>query len=52
VAKPAAKPATEVIKTPTSQPTRKSPASERPKRTPSAAPRDEGEDEFWKYVGE
>jgi molecular chaperone DnaK len=52
VAKPAAKPATEVVKTPTSQPTRKSPASERPKRTPSAAPRDEGEDEFWKYVGE
>jgi molecular chaperone DnaK len=52
VAKPAAKPATEVIKTPTPQPTRKSPASERPKRTPSAAPRDEGEDEFWKYVGE
>jgi molecular chaperone DnaK len=47
--KPAAKPATEVIKTPTAQPPRKPPS---PKRTPSAGPRDEGEDEFWKYVGE
>jgi molecular chaperone DnaK len=47
--KPAAKPATEVIKTPTTQPPRKPPS---PKRTPSAGPRDEGEDEFWKYVGE
>jgi molecular chaperone DnaK len=51
-AKPAIKPATEVIKTPTAQPPRKPPAPERPKRKPSPAPRDEGEDEFWKYVGE
>jgi molecular chaperone DnaK len=53
VAKPSAKPATpEVVKTPPSQPPRKPPAPERPQRKPSGAPRDEGEDEFWKYVGE
>ncbi|HET6327018.1 MAG TPA: Hsp70 family protein [Planctomycetaceae bacterium] len=51
--KPSAKPAaSESAKTPPAPPPRKTPAPERPKRKPSAAPRDEGEDEFWKYVGE
>jgi hypothetical protein len=52
--KPAPKPPTqEMLKPPpTSQPPRKPPSSERPKRKPSSAPHDEGEDEFWKYVGE
>jgi molecular chaperone DnaK len=50
---PAAKPATaEIIKTPPAQSPRKPPTPERPQRKPSTAPRDEGEDEFWKYVGE
>jgi molecular chaperone DnaK len=53
VARPAPKPASpEVVKTPAPQTPRKPPAPERPKRKPSSAPRDEGEDEFWKYVGE
>jgi molecular chaperone DnaK len=53
VVKPAAKPAIpEVVKTPPAQSPRKPPATDRPQRKPSAAPRDEGEDEFWKYVGQ
>jgi hypothetical protein len=53
VPKPAAKPATaEIVKTPPAQSPRKPPTPERPQRKPSAGPRDEGEDEFWKYVGE
>jgi hypothetical protein len=41
--KPAPKPPTqEMVKPPSAQPQRK----------PSSAPQDEGEDEFWKYVGE
>ncbi|HXY36898.1 MAG TPA: Hsp70 family protein [Planctomycetaceae bacterium] len=51
-AKPAGKPATEVIKTPPAQPPRKPLAPDRPKRKPTGAPHDEGEEEFWKYVGE
>jgi molecular chaperone DnaK len=51
--KPSAKPAaSESAKAPPAPPPRKPPAPERPKRKPSGAPRDEGEDEFWKYVGE
>jgi molecular chaperone DnaK len=51
--KPSAKPATPgSAKTPPAQPPRKAPTPERPQRKSSAAPRDEGEDEFWKYVGE
>jgi molecular chaperone DnaK len=51
--KPSAKPATPgSAKTPPAPPPRKAPTPERPQRKPSAAPRDEGEDEFWKYVGE
>jgi molecular chaperone DnaK len=51
--KPAPKPPTqEMVKPPSAQPPRKPPSPERPKRTPSSAPQDEGEDEFWKYVGE
>jgi molecular chaperone DnaK len=53
VPKPAAKPATaEIVKTPPAQSPRKPPTPERPQRKPSAGQRDEGEDEFWKYVGE
>ncbi len=51
--KPAPKPPTqEMLKPPSAQPPRKPPSPERPKRKPSSAPQDEGEDEFWKYVGE
>ncbi len=51
--KPAPKPPTqEMPKPPSTQPPRKPPTPERPKRKPSSTPRDEGEDEFWKYVGE
>jgi hypothetical protein len=51
--RPAPKPPTqEMVKPPSAQPQRKPPSPERPKRKPSSAPQDEGEDEFWKYVGE
>jgi molecular chaperone DnaK len=49
---PPSKPAsTEVVKTQAQAP-RKPPAADRPKRPQSASPQEEGEDEFWKFVGE
>jgi hypothetical protein len=50
-AKPAKQDSTEVIKI-QNAPARKSTAPQRPKSNQPPSPHEEGEDEFWKFVGE